>query len=118
NLLVDFSKDRIVLFSTHILEDLAATCNNLGILKKGNLIYDGKREALLHQVKDSVWICKLRNEEEYNLIQNRYLISAKNYTEDGIETRIIADKKPHVPGINVNATLEDAYIYLMNRDPE
>ena len=118
NLLVDFSKDRIVLFSTHILEDLAATCNNLGILKKGNLIYDGTREALLHQVKDYVWICKLRNEEEYNLIQNRYMISAKNYTEDGIETRIIADKKPYVPGINVDATLEDAYIYLMNRDPE
>lgn len=118
NLLVDFSKDRIVLFSTHILEDLAATCNNLGILKKGNLIYDGKREALLHQIKDYVWICKLRNEEEYNLMQNRYMISAKNYTEDGIETRIIADKKPYVPGINVDATLEDAYIYLMNRDPE
>jgi ABC-2 type transport system ATP-binding protein len=118
NLLVDFSKDRIVLFSTHILEDLAATCNNLGILKKGHLIYDGKREALLHQIKDYVWICKLRNEEEYNLMQNRYMISAKNYTEDGIETRIIADKKPYVPGINVDATLEDAYIYLMNRDPE
>lgn len=116
NLLVDFSKDRIVLFSTHVLEDLAATCNNLGILKKGNLIYDGKREALLHRAKDYVWICKLRDEEEYNVIQNRYIISSKNYTEGGIEARIISDRKPDVPGINTDATLEDAYIYLMNKE--
>ena len=30
NLLVDFSKDRTVLFSTHVVEDLAATCTQLG----------------------------------------------------------------------------------------
>jgi ABC transporter, ATP-binding protein len=29
NLLVDFSKDRTVLFSTHVVEDLAATCHSL-----------------------------------------------------------------------------------------
>ena len=29
NLLVDFSKDRTVLFSTHVVEDLAATCTQL-----------------------------------------------------------------------------------------
>ena len=35
NLLVDFSKDRTVLFSTHVVEDLAATCTQLAIMKKG-----------------------------------------------------------------------------------
>ena len=29
NLLVDFSENRTVLFSTHVVEDLAATCNQL-----------------------------------------------------------------------------------------
>ena len=32
NLLVDFSKDRTVLFSTHVVEDLAATCTQLAIM--------------------------------------------------------------------------------------
>ena len=114
NLLMDFSKDRIVLFSTHVIEDLAATCNNLGIIKKGNLIYDGKKDMLLHQAKDSVWICNLKNEEEYALCESKYTISSKNYKEDGIEARIISDKKPDVLGVKTDVTLEDAYIYIMN----
>ena len=36
NLLVDFSQDRTVLFSTHVVEDLAATCSQLAVMKKGN----------------------------------------------------------------------------------
>lgn len=31
NLLVDFSENRTVLFSTHVVEDLAATCNQLAL---------------------------------------------------------------------------------------
>ena len=41
NLLVDFSKDRTVLFSTHVVEDLAATCTQLAIMKKGSFLYSG-----------------------------------------------------------------------------
>lgn len=114
NLLVDFSRDRIVLFSTHVIEDLSATCNTLGVLKKGKLIYNGKTDALLNQAKDSVWIGKLKNEEEYNLCKSKYIISSKNYKDDGIEARIIADKKPDVLGRKADVTLEDAYIYIMN----
>ncbi len=114
NLLVDFSRDRIVLFSTYVIEDLSATCNTLGVLKKGNLIYNGKTDALLNQAKDRVWICKLKDEEEYKLCQNKYIISSKNYKEDGIEARIITDIKPDVLGVKADVTLEDAYIYVMN----
>jgi ABC-type multidrug transport system ATPase subunit len=116
NLLVDFSKDRIVLFSTHVIEDMAATCNTLGILKKGNLIYDGKKDALLNQAKNCVWLCKVKSEEDYKTLQNKYIISSKNYIEDGIEARIITDKQPDVPGISTDTTLEDAYIYMANRN--
>ena len=35
NLLVDFSENRTVLFSTHVVEDLAATCSSLAVMKKG-----------------------------------------------------------------------------------
>ena len=37
NLLVDFSEGRTVLFSTHVVEDLAATCNQLAVMKKGEV---------------------------------------------------------------------------------
>lgn len=115
NLLVDFSKDRTVLFSTHVVEDLAATCNTLAILKKGELIYDGKRSTLLNQTKDHVWNCKVRDEGEYDILQKQYIVSSKQYTEEGIVARIITDKKPDIPCSPVEVTLEDGYIYVMNQ---
>lgn len=36
NLLVDFSEGRTVLFSTHVVEDLTATCNQFAVMKKEN----------------------------------------------------------------------------------
>ena len=38
NLLVDFSEGRTVLFSTHVVEDLAATCNQLAVMKNGKFL--------------------------------------------------------------------------------
>ena len=55
NLLVDFSKDRTVLFSTNVVEDLAATCTQLAILKKGSFLYSGSLSGLLENAKGCVW---------------------------------------------------------------
>ena len=113
NLLVDCSRDRTVLFSTHVVEDLAATCSTLAILKKGNLIYDGKVAFLLKQAKEHIWICKLKDEDEFYKLQKQYTVSSKQYTEDGLVVKIITAQKPEVSCKPIEATLEDAYIYAM-----
>ena len=41
NLLVDFSEERTVLFSTHVVEDLAAVCSQLAVMKRGKFLYSG-----------------------------------------------------------------------------
>ena len=46
NLLSDISKDKIVILSTHIIEDIEETCENVAILNNGKVIYNGKTEKL------------------------------------------------------------------------
>lgn len=41
NLLHDIAEDRIVILSTHIVEDIEKTCENIAILDKGTIIYNG-----------------------------------------------------------------------------
>lgn len=52
NLLADFSEDRTVLFSTHILEDVAAICDRLAIMKNGKFLYQGKTQDLLQETQN------------------------------------------------------------------
>ena len=48
-------------------------------------------------------------------LEKKYLISGKQYTENGIQIRILSKGKPDVDCKPDNATLEDAYIYLTNQ---
>lgn len=47
NLLADEAKDKIVILSTHIVEDIEAACKKTAILDEGRLVYDGSIEELI-----------------------------------------------------------------------
>ena len=112
NLLVDFSENRTVLFSTHVVEDLAAVCNQLAVMKKGQFLYAGSIKELVRAAKGHVWICRLRDEVQAREIEKKYHISSKQLSEDGVQIRLISEKMPNIECISVEPTLEDAYIYI------
>lgn len=112
NLLVDFAENRTVLFSTHVVEDLAATCNQLAVMKKGAFLYQGSVIGLMNQARSNVWICSVSGEEEARSLEGKYTISSKQYTEQGMKIKIISDRKPELSCVQADATLEDAYMYL------
>ena len=112
NLLVDFSENRTVLFSTHVVEDLAAVCNQLAVMKKGRFLYAGSMKELVRAAKGHVWICRLRDEVQAREIEKKYHISSKQLSEDGVQIRLISEKMPNIECVSVEPTLEDAYIYI------
>ena len=112
NLLVDFSENRTVLFSTHVVEDLAAVCNQLAVMKKGQFLYAGSMKELVRAAKGHVWVCRLRDEVQAREIEKKYHISSKQLSEDGVQIRLISEKMPNIECVSVEPTLEDAYIYI------
>lgn len=118
NLLVDFANGRTVLFSTHVVEDLAATCNQLAVMKKGRFLYAGNIQELLEQAKGYVWICKAKDEATARKLEKEYIVSSKQYMEDGLQIKLISEVPPQMECRTCEVTLEDAYIYIANKDKE
>lgn len=117
NLLVDFSRDRIVLFSTHVVEDLAATCSHLAVMRKGQFLYDGSVIQLLNQARGHVWVCETESDVIAREMELRYRMSSRQYTEKGITMKFVGKEPPVYENVlcrAVDITLEDAYMYLMN----
>jgi ABC-2 type transport system ATP-binding protein len=56
NLLADLGGNRTVLLSTHIVEDIAQTCQHLAVLKNGRVIFQGTAADLLRSTHDKAWI--------------------------------------------------------------
>ncbi len=115
NLLVDFSENRTVLFSTHVVEDLAATCNRLAVMKKGSFLYSGSMRGIIDEAKGHVWMCKTDNEEKARELERKYHVSSKQYTDGGLQLKMICENRPDIECEPCETTLEDAYIYMTNR---
>lgn len=114
NLLADFSIDRTILFSTHVVEDLAAVCSRLAVMKKGKFLYTGEMGELLHMAKGHIWAGTVKNEEEARKWERTCHIISKQYTENGLRIKLISKQKPEPDCAQPEITLEDAYMYLMN----
>ncbi len=115
NLLADFSKNRTVLFSTHVVEDLAAVCSRLAVMKKGRILYSGSTRQLLEAAEGHVWSCIAADERTAGEMEERYLVSFRQYMGDGgIKMKIVSGEKPVGDCVACEVTLEDAYVFAVN----
>ena len=113
NLLVDFSEGRTVLFSTHVVEDIAATCSKLAVMRKGSFLYTGTVQALLSRAKGKIWTANVADDTEAKRLEKQCRTTSRQYTEEGMTVKIISDVKPDIDCTQPKITLEDAYLYLM-----
>lgn len=109
NVLMTFSKDRIVLLSSHIVSDIESTCENLAILNYGNTIYNGSKKSLLDECNGKVWECTTNLEESVDL-EEQFSVSSKNIYNDEVVLRIVSKNRPTSSAKEVTPTLNDAYI--------
>jgi len=112
NLLVELSRERIVIFSTHIIEDISSSCNQVAVINRGQLKYHGTPMDMVHLAKNMVWQFDL-SVAEFDQMENKQLITHHMRQGDQIRIRFLAKKKPTEDAIPVNPILEDAYLCLI-----
>lgn len=113
NLLSIFSKDRIVILSTHIVSDIEFIADDILIMKKGELILRGTVDELVSKIKDSVWEVNIpvNNLSE---IESKYTVININTEGDFAVVRLLASEKPFKNAKACTARLEDLYLYCFN----
>lgn len=104
NMLSDLAKDKIVILSTHIVDDISATCKKLGVLHEGKLLFDGKAKELEHIALDKVFVVT----KEDDIPSGAETINKING-----KIRILSNISPSGKHEKVMPTLEDGYIELI-----
>ena len=115
NLLVELSKDRIVIFSTHIIEDVASSCNRVAVMKKGGVVYLGRPIDMAEIAEGKIWAVTL-TPEEYEVKKDVLTVIHHMRDNEMIRVRCLSDEKPIENAIQVKANLEDAYLYLLKNE--
>jgi multidrug efflux pump subunit AcrB/ABC-type multidrug transport system ATPase subunit len=112
NLLVELSKNRIVIFSTHIIEDISSSCNQVVVIDKGELKYFGVPEKMVDMAEGKVWRF-LTDRESFESKLDKSLIVNNMQEGDMIRVRYLSVEKPYPDAERVEANLEDAYLCLL-----
>jgi ABC-type multidrug transport system ATPase subunit len=112
NLLVELSKDRIVIFSTHIIEDISSSCNQVAVVDKGELKYFGVPEKMVDMALGKIWQF-LIDKESFEEKLDKSLVVHNIQDGDRIQVRYISGTEPYPGAVQVEANLEDAYLCLL-----
>ena len=108
NLLVTMGDERLVILSTHLVEDVAMAADRLAVLCKGKVLYQGPVEGLIDLYRGEVYRVIMSIEESKERIADWTGMILTSRREDG---RVILHLHGNSTGGNpVTPSLEDAYL--------
>jgi ABC-2 type transport system ATP-binding protein len=113
NLLSELGGNRTVLLSTHIVEDIAQTCQNLAIMKGGRFIFQGTAAELLRETGGKVWILTtqgLKPQGDFTIVSMLNMGSQVQY-------RVVGNLSLQAGAVPAEPTLEDGYVWFMREQP-
>ena len=114
NLLSEFAEDRIVILSTHISSDVESSCENIGVLDNGRMIWCGGTEELVKQAEGKVYLISAAKKKD-KLIKEKYTVLNIIASGSGTQYRVLSDTPPEEKHILQDPPLEDGYMYLLSQ---
>ncbi len=108
-LLARLAGERVVILSTHIVEDIATTCHDLAVLRRGRICFRGSPAALLNAADRQTWELHLLPEQHPD---PNWRIATSVRDAHGVRLRIVGPQ-PRPDAVPADPTSEEAYLALM-----
>lgn len=111
NLFSQTAQNRLVLLSTHIIEDVQSVCDRIVVINHGRILFTGTPEKLIQAATGHVGVFWEKDASQEQGLH----ITARVNTSRGIRCRAVADVLPDYVE-QEEPSLEDAYLYLISRE--
>lgn len=109
NLLSDLGGNRVVLLSTHIVEDIASTCRRLAVMNKGRIVFQGSTVELASEARGKVWMVTTSGSKPEGDLT---VVSTMNMGTT-VQYRVVGDLADSSGATLTEPSLEDSYVWLM-----
>ncbi|WP_042477609.1 ATP-binding cassette domain-containing protein [Bacillus ndiopicus] len=115
NLIRSISKDRTVIITSHIAEDVEFLCNKIGILKNGEILKEGTSEEIANYAKGMVWEITAKPNEISNILHHYTVLNIEKQPFDNLKLRIFSKSQPKYAK-PVEPKLIDGYLSILEGD--
>ncbi len=107
NLLAEIGEEKIVILSTHIVDDVEELCLQLAIMGQGRILKQGSPRQLTEALEGSLWVCVVER-AEVSRIRAQHQVVSTRFNAGRIELRILAEEQPDEASL-ASPELEDVY---------
>ena len=111
NLISAFSKDRIVILSTHIVSDVEFIAEDIIMMKDGQILHFGKKQEITTEIDGQVWECTVPTSRAEQYSETLNISNLRNIENNCTVLRVISEQSPMENAIKVEPTLEDLYLF-------
>jgi ABC-type multidrug transport system ATPase subunit len=113
-MLAGLAEGRLVILSTHIVSDVESVAGRLILLREGRILADTTPAELIASARGRVWSVTT-DAPMASRLQAQNQVSGMVASDGEVTTRIVGDTSPAPSAVPVEPTLEDAYLYAVNR---
>lgn len=116
NFISEFSHDRMVLISTHIVSDIEYISTRNVIMKDGKIVNVGTTSELVKEIEGKVWqgLIPASKLPEYEM--RLRIINQRSEDNDKISVRYLAEQSGIEGSVTVSPRLEDLYLWVFPQD--
>lgn len=116
NFISEFSHDRIVLISTHIVSDIEYIATRNAIMKAGKIVDVGTTDELVKEIEGKVWTCSVPA-GDLNSYEMRLRVINRRGEDDGQVSIRYLSETPEISGaVAVSPRLEDLYLWYFPQE--
>lgn len=115
SLLNEFSSDRIVVVSSHIVNDIETVCEKVAVLDAGKLLFHGTVEDLAQTAAGKVYELTVPKSRQASVSNKYCVLSSQSHLSD-MKIRVLHDSIPTVGNpAACKATVEDGYMEMLRQ---
>jgi ABC-type multidrug transport system ATPase subunit len=111
NLLAEMSVRCTVILSTHIVEDISQSCNDMAVINLGKILFRGNPGDLIAKARGQVWNLTTAGE----CPDSGLTVVSTVQLQSGVQYRVIGQPAQASQATPIEPSLEDSYILLMQQ---
>jgi ABC-type multidrug transport system ATPase subunit len=116
NILREIASSNIIIFSTHIVDDIKDLCNDMAVLNKGRILRQYSPSQAVKELEGKIWTKDIQGIDISDAEKSFEVISSKFNADNSIKIRVFAEAKPSEEFEPAVPSLEDAYFTVLSRN--
>ena len=116
NVLREIGTNHIVIFSTHIVDDVKELCTDMAILNGGRILSQSTPKELVQSLSGHIWKMSA-SRDKIDELQKQYNVISSSFNDtNDLDVRVYSTASPGEGFEPAVATLEDVYFTTLNQN--